>query len=97
MAGFAVDLCVPARVLFLNDIRVTILAGSVSRKVHRASGGLADRVAPIMPIFAEALGYQPGAQAKESHGADHEHGGQSEKVAGFSKRTHISVLTRYCS
>lgn len=92
MARFAIDMCVPAGTLLLDDVGVTVFAGVMAGKVHRASCGLTYRVASIMAILAKALGNQVSSHSQEDDPADRKHSGQSEQVPGLFERTHRACL-----
>jgi len=58
VAGLAVDVDVPAALLFFQDIRMAVFAGLVTGVIHGTSGDFGWGIATVVSILSEALGHQ---------------------------------------
>ena len=65
VAGFAGDVCVPAKLLVVDYLGMTAFADFMSSEGGRPGSDLRDRVAAIMAVLAKALGDDCGAKDDE--------------------------------
>jgi hypothetical protein len=96
MAGFAVDVCVLAGLLGIQDVGMAGLAGLMSGEVDWAGGDLGDGGAAIVAILAETLGHDEMPDYEKHEEEEYEQKCEPEKMSCIFQKLHWSEIpSRY--
>jgi len=88
VARFAVDVRVPAALLFFEDIRMAIFASLVAGEVHRVGGDFGQGISAVVSILSEALWHKKRAHPKKREDADDENRYQPKEVSCILEGIH---------
>jgi hypothetical protein len=88
VAGLAVDVDVPAALLFFQDIRMAVFAGLVTGVIHGTSGDFGWGISTVVSILSETLGHQEGTHSDKGQAADDEDSGEPKEVSGILEGIH---------
>ena len=75
VARFAVDVRMPAALLFFQDVRMAIFASLVAGEIHRASRDLGEGISAVMSVLSETLRHQERTHSHKRQAADHKNRG----------------------
>jgi hypothetical protein len=70
VARLAVDVRMPAALLFFQDVRMTVFASLVAGKVYGSSGGLGQGISTVVSVLSEALRHQKRTHSHKRQAAD---------------------------